>query len=79
MSIRVLRYEVVQQRTMEQNKGSLGEGLDPCNGHLGSDRVNTMEFEVIGLASVAVSVNTFVNQTRIEFEELIQDIDKSIH
>ena len=64
---------------MEKDKGSVGEGLDPCNGHSGPDGVNTMEFEVIGLASAVVSANTFVNQTSTEFEELIQDIDKSIH
>ena len=64
---------------MEKDKGSVGEGLDPCNGHSGPDGVNTMEFEVIGLASAVVSANTFVNQISIEFEELIQDIDKSIH
>ena len=64
---------------MEQDRGSVGEGLDPCNGHSGPDGVNAIEFEVIGLASAVVSANTFVNQTSTEFEELIQDIDKSIH
>lgn len=64
---------------MEKEKGLLGDSLDSCYVQSGSVGEGVMEFEVTGPTLVVASVNTFANQTRLEFGELIQEIDRSMH
>lgn len=83
-TVRVQGFEVLNQNYVAKEMSSRGGCLDSSHLQSGSVEECMMEFEKSGpdvavTTTRVVSGNTFANQSLPEFEELIQEIDKSIN
>lgn len=83
-TVRVQGFEVLNQNYVAKEMSSHGGCLDSSHLQSGSVEECMMEFEKSGpdvavTTTRVVSGNTFANQSLPEFEELIQEIDKSIN